>query len=102
MRPLTHAELASISGGDDIEVTLPFGTTFTTRQEANQSTTLELNFGGGVKETWNSGMFISCATFASGFRLMGMARGPNFSNLMAVLAARGCEYTYSAVTEDGD
>lgn len=40
---------------------LPSGTTFTSRLEANNSTTLELTFSNGMKETFNSGTFLTCS-----------------------------------------
>jgi hypothetical protein len=90
------------STDSDFQVTVPFGSAVTARQEPNRSTTLTFSLADGRSYSWNSGVFIVCKILGTGVSLLGLPAGKHVQGLIQVLATTGCTYITSSSTQDGD
>lgn len=105
MRLLEDHELRLIGGAgvDTYEFHLPYGGSFTSHLEANQSTTITIQ-GFGRSVQWNSGQLISCTPLAGGvgFLVRALSGNAALGTLAALAVGKGCGMAFSHTDEDGD
>jgi hypothetical protein len=109
MRPLTEEEILCVSGAETIVYELPYGSSITTKLEADYSTTINISIPGYSEITWNSEIPLECAVMKSAVTVTAaiLTRNTRVALLTGRLAARGCSFAMKQMQqknngEDGD
>ena len=88
--------------------TLPGGASFTNTLNANHTSTFRIDFGNGMVETFNSGMFLTCNIFGAAAYLQvsffTKGKTPEIAKFLAGMVSSGCTFaisTWESYQDDG-